>query len=111
MKRIRIIAGCGLDKNGVPLDREFVEDAKRRIETRAVVAFGGVTLRKHTGASQTSQDSPLIREAGLTVEVLLLVNVPLNWPLRVNAFARYVRDTLHQSAVILTVEDVAAEFI
>lgn len=103
MKRIRVYAGVGFRANGTKIGTIERVHAMEEIRTFACNLYGGVTFYRHTGAWK---DGDLfVTEDGVTIEVLT------NDGSDGKALAFFVKDALYQKSVVMTCEEVKAEFI
>jgi hypothetical protein len=112
MKRIRVIAGTLFNKDGFPIPDHVQMASLRTVREYVSRQFGGVTMYFHSG-SWRSPANELVTEQGVTLEVV----VPDDFAVTeddaqfAEHFASYVKRTLSQKSVLLTVETVNGQFV
>ena len=105
MKRITVQCGIGEDRDGRPLDSQRVRDCLQAIHRYASERYGGVTAYRHVG-SWVDGHGKTVTEHGVTFQVVTDLDSDGG------VFAVFIRETLNQNSVVLTVEEnVNAQFI
>lgn len=104
MYRITVIAGIQFDRDGNYISPATARKAAEKIEKWAIEEYGGITVFPSAG-SWKSGSGQIVREQG-TMLVVFAESDAL-----ANNFALYVRETLNQQSVMLSVERVVTRMI
>lgn len=106
MYRIRIYAGLttGPGQNNVDPAGIF----RMGLADEMAELFGGGTVYAHTGVWKDSKET--VHEAGVTFEIIHETTGP-DMTAKTGHFARQVKSVLQQKAVLITSEQITADFI
>jgi len=104
MFRIQVIAGHDFKSNGTPLQQWELEIARHQIATYASDKFGGITFQESEGSWKNDR-GVIVTERGWVLTTIVENDATSGAAWR--EFADFVRDTLEQSAVVLTVDEVS----
>lgn len=98
--------GTGINKHGQSISRSFAAHALSLAKTEAATTFGGFTLRPVEGG-WIDGEGKYIAETSAQFEIIVSDDkLPF-----VESFAVYLRLAFEQASVLITVQNIAFEFV
>lgn len=106
MYRLTFYVGMGYTRHGQPFNPEYVQGLRVEVETEAAKRFGGFSSSVVRGG-WIDATGKLITEDSLKLEILSGENNRE----AVSEYAEYLKNMLEQTAILVSVEPINAEFV
>lgn len=110
MKRVTIGAGVEFNQNSRPISPTSLDCFRQAIVNMTALVYGGCTIIETYGAWKDASGQ-IVREKGWSIIVLLSPEHEKDAQFHADNIGLFVRDTLDQSAVYVTLEDVNGKLL